>query len=151
MSELWLITAVVFVAVVLGVEASYRLLSHSWRTNKSITRRLALSKQLASRAAVLNALRAERNFFDGQHPFLRRLNDRLAQTGLRLDRHVMLLWVAGLVAITPPLGRFMAAVRARQIRSLRSTALRCPKICSKRNSLDMTRGPSRALSKPSPA
>jgi len=100
MNELWLITGVVFVAVVLGVEASYRLLSHSWRTNKSITRRLALSKQLASRAAVLNALRAERNFFDGQHPLLRRLNDRLAQTGLRLDRHVMLLWVAGLVAIS---------------------------------------------------
>jgi tight adherence protein B len=100
MNELWLITAVVFVAVVLGIEASYRLLSHSWRTNKSITRRLALSKQLASRAAVLNALRAERNFFDGRYPRLRRLNDRLAQTGLRLDRHVMLLWVAGLVAIS---------------------------------------------------
>jgi tight adherence protein B len=100
MNELWLITAIVFVAVVLGVEASYRLLSHSWRTNKSITRRLALSKQLASRAAVLNALRAERNFFDGRYPRLRRLNDRLAQTGLRLDRHVMLLWVAGLVAIS---------------------------------------------------
>jgi tight adherence protein B len=100
MNELWLIAAVVFVAVVLGVEASYRLFSHSWHTKKSVTRRLALSKQLASRAAVLNALRAERSFFKGQHPLLRRLNDRLAQTGLRLDRHMMLLWVVGLTAVS---------------------------------------------------
>jgi tight adherence protein B len=100
MNELWIITAVVFAAVVLGVEASYWLMSHSWRAKKSITRRLALSKQLASRAAVLNALRAERSFFDGKHPLLRRLNDRLAQTGLRLDRQLLLVWVAALAAVS---------------------------------------------------
>ena len=38
MNELWIITAVVFAAVVLGVEASYWLMSHSWRAKKSITR-----------------------------------------------------------------------------------------------------------------
>jgi len=100
MSELWIITAVVFVAVVLGVEAVYWLVSHSWHTSKSISRRLALGRELTSRAAVLNALRAERSFFAGKHPLLRRLNDRLAQTGLRLDRHLLLAWLAALVVVS---------------------------------------------------
>jgi tight adherence protein B len=100
MNELWVITAIVFAAVVLGVEAAYRLLSHSWHTKKSISRRLVLSRELASRAAVLNALRAERSFFDGGHPLVRRLNDRLAQTGLRLDRYILLLWVVGLAVLS---------------------------------------------------
>ena len=34
MNELWIITAVVFAAVVLGVEASYWLMSHSWRAKR---------------------------------------------------------------------------------------------------------------------
>src|SRR5262249_20420610 len=100
MSELWIITAVVFVAVVLGVEAVYWLVSHSWHTSKSISRRLALGRELTSRAAVLNALRAERSFFAGKHPLLRRLNDRLAQTGLRLDRHLLLVWLTALLVVS---------------------------------------------------
>ena len=98
MNELWIITAVVFVAVVLGVEASYWLAVRSWQTQKSINRRLTLSKRLASPAAVLSALRAERSFFDGKHPLLRRINDRFAQTGLRPDRSILLLSVAALGA-----------------------------------------------------
>jgi tight adherence protein B len=100
MSELGIITAVVFVAVALGVEAVYWLVSHSWSTNKSISRRLALGRELTSRAAVLNALREERSFFAGKHPLLRRLNDRLAQTGLRLDRHLLLLWLTVLFVVS---------------------------------------------------
>lgn len=100
MSELGIITAVVFVAVALGVEAVYWLVSHSWSTNKSISRRLALGRELTSRAAVLNALREERSFFAGKHPLLRRLNDRLAQTGLRLDRHLLLLWLTALFVVS---------------------------------------------------
>jgi tight adherence protein B len=98
MNELWIITAVVFVAVVLGVEASYWLAVRSWQTQKSINRRLTTSKQLAGPGAVSSALRAERSFFDGKHPLLRRINDRFAQTGLRPDRSVLLLWVAALGA-----------------------------------------------------
>jgi tight adherence protein B len=78
--------------VVLGVEASYWLIFHSWRTKKSVNRRLALNRQLVGRSAVLNALRAERSFFDGGHPLLRHLNDRFSQTGLRADPGVLLLW-----------------------------------------------------------
>jgi tight adherence protein B len=99
MNELWIIAGAVFLAVVLGIEASYWLIFHSWHTKSSISRRLALSKQLASRAAVLDALRAERTFFDRNNPLLRLLNDRLAQTGLRADRRVMLLGIAGVAAV----------------------------------------------------
>ena len=100
MSELGIITAVVFVAVALAVEAVYWLVSHSWSTNKSISRRLALGRELTSRAAVLNALREERSFFAGKHPLLRRLNDRLAQTGLRVDRHLLLVWLTALFVVS---------------------------------------------------
>src|SRR4051812_23191912 len=100
MNELWIIAAFVFVAVVLGVEASYWLAVRSWRTKKSINRRLTLSKQLAGPVAVLNALRAERSFFEGKHPQLRRLNDWFAQTGLRPDRGVLLLSVSALGAVS---------------------------------------------------
>jgi tight adherence protein B len=100
MSELWIITAVVFVAVALGVEAVYWLVSHSWHTAKSISRRLALGRELTSRAAALSALRAERSLFAGRHPLLQRLNDRLAQTGLRLDRHLLLVWLTALIVVS---------------------------------------------------
>jgi tight adherence protein B len=97
-NELWIIAIFIFTAVVLAIEASYRLALHSWQTKKSITRRLSLSKQLAGRAAVLNALRAERSLFHGNHPLLRMFNDRLAQTGMRLDRGKMLFWISILAA-----------------------------------------------------
>ncbi|PWT88721.1 MAG: hypothetical protein C5B56_08265, partial [Proteobacteria bacterium] len=63
------------------------------------SRRLALGRELTSRAAVLNALREERSFFAGKHPLLRRLNDRLAQTGLRLDRHLLLVWLTARMGV----------------------------------------------------
>lgn len=97
MNELWIIAAFVFVAVALGIEASYWLAVRSWQNKKSIDRRLTSSKQLASPAAVLNALRAERNVFDSKHPLLRHINDLFAQTGLRPDRTVLLLLVTTLV------------------------------------------------------
>jgi tight adherence protein B len=99
LNELWIIGILVFAAVVLGFEAAYWLIFRSWQAKKSITRRLTLTKRLANRAAVLNALRAERSLFDGKHPLLRKLNDRLAQTGLRLDRGVLLLSIAALATV----------------------------------------------------
>ena len=100
MSELWIITAVVFAAVVLGVEAAYWLLLRSWRTKASIDRRLAQSAPSASPAAALSALRAERSFFESKHPLIRHLNDRFAQTGLRSDRSALLLGGGTLVAVS---------------------------------------------------
>jgi len=99
-NELWIITAFVFAAVAFGVEASYWLVFRSWQTKASINRRLASSRQVASPASALTALRAERSFFDGKHPLLRLLNDRLAQTGLRPDRSMLLLWGGTLGAVS---------------------------------------------------
>ena len=87
-----------FASVVLGIEASYWLILRSWKTKRSVTCRLALSRQLANRAAVLNALRAERSVFGGNHPILKKLNDRWAQTGLQIDRGKLLLWFSALGA-----------------------------------------------------
>jgi tight adherence protein B len=93
-----MIAVVIFAAVLLAVEATYWLISRSWRTKKSITRRLALSQQLASRPEVVEALRREHHYFDGTNPLLEMLNDRLAQAGLRMDRGVFLLSISALLA-----------------------------------------------------
>jgi len=100
MNGLWTIAAIIFIAVVLAAEASYWLVTNSWSKKKSIGRRLALINQLGSRAAALNALRAERSFFDSKHRLLLRLNDWLAQTGLSLHREMLLVWAAGLAAVS---------------------------------------------------
>jgi tight adherence protein B len=99
MSESWLIALLVFGAVALAVDALYSLASRLWRTKQSVTRRLAFSQQLSGTAA-LDALREERTFFDSRNPLLQRLNDRLAQTGLRLQGPTVLLYVGSLSAIS---------------------------------------------------
>jgi tight adherence protein B len=98
MNELWLIAALVFVSVILGVEALYWLIVGSWRTEKSINRRLMMSKKFAEPTGILTALRAERSFFDSKNALLRRINDRFSQTGLRPDRSILLLSIATLGA-----------------------------------------------------
>jgi len=99
MNEPWVIALLVFGAVVLGVDALCSLMSRSWRTKQSITRRLALSSQLPGRTAAIDALREERTLFDSRHPVLLRLNDRFAQTGLRLQGAKILLYAGFLLAI----------------------------------------------------
>jgi tight adherence protein B len=91
LNELWLISAFVFVAVLLAVEAIYWTVWRSRRAQKAINRRLALSKSAASAREVLNTLREERGLAEFENPLLRRYNDFLLQTGLRLDRNLLLL------------------------------------------------------------
>jgi tight adherence protein B len=98
-SEPWMIGLLAFAAIVLGVEALYFLIGRSWQTQKSIARRLALGQQLSGRTAVLNALREEQAYFNAENPLLQRLNDRLAQSGLRVQRGVLLLYVGSSLAI----------------------------------------------------
>jgi tight adherence protein B len=93
-----MIAMVIFAAVVLAIEAAYGLISRSWNTKKSTTRRLTLSQQLTGRPEVLEALRREQNYFDGKNPLLGMLNDRLAQAGMRLDRGMLLLSITALLA-----------------------------------------------------
>ena len=98
MSQLALITLFVFVAALLAVEAVYWSVLRSRRSSSAVNRRLALSRRLATPGEVLNALRSERGLAELDSPLFQRVNDWLAQTGLRLNRRALLLSAAGLTA-----------------------------------------------------
>ena len=99
MDQLWIIYAMVFVAVLLGVQGLYLFLSSRRREQKSVNRRLLLTKQLANPTAVLEALRRERGFGDFDNVALRRVSDFLTQTGLRMDLKVLVFAAIGLSVI----------------------------------------------------
>jgi tight adherence protein B len=96
LSNLWVISAAVFVAVMLGIQAIHLVFFRLRSTQKSINHRLALSKQLSGSALVLDALRRERGFGDFENPILVRLNDLLMQTGLKINRPLLSLSIPGL-------------------------------------------------------
>ena len=98
MSQLALFSLFVFVAAILAVEAIYWIVLRSRQASSAINRRLALTRQLTGPREVLNALRSERGLSDLDTPLLSRVNDWLAQTGLRLNRRSLLLSAAGLTA-----------------------------------------------------
>jgi tight adherence protein B len=98
MSQLALFSIFVFVAAILVVEAIYWTVVRSRQASSAINRRLALTRQLAGPREVLNALRSERGLSDLDTPSFSRVNDWLAQTGLRLNRRSLLLSAAGLTA-----------------------------------------------------
>ncbi len=96
LDELWIIYLLVFGAVLLAVQAIYWLFVRSRRTQKTLNRRLILTQQLSNPAAVLEALRQERGFGDFDHPLLAWLNDFLTQTGVSIDRNLLMLWTFAL-------------------------------------------------------
>jgi tight adherence protein B len=96
LDELWIIYALVFVASLLGVYGLYFYLSTRRREQKSVNRRLMLTRQLSNPTAVLEALRRERGFADFDNPVLGRVSDFLTQTGLKLDYKVLALTTIGL-------------------------------------------------------
>ena len=98
MSQLALFSLFVFVAAILAVEAIYWIVLRSRQASSAINRRLALTRQLTGPREVLNALRSERGLSDLDTPLLSRVNDWLAQTGLRLNRRSLLVSAAGLTA-----------------------------------------------------
>jgi tight adherence protein B len=95
-TELWLITGLVFGAVLFGVEAVYWLVFHRRRINKTVDRRLELARGVLDPTEPSNALRGEHGLLDSDHPVFRNLNDLLAQTGLRPDKNVLLLCLLAL-------------------------------------------------------
>jgi tight adherence protein B len=99
MDELWIIISLVFVATLLGVGAAYRLGFQATQAHRAVNRRLALSEQHASPTAALDALRRERGFVDIANPVFRHANDLLMQSGLKLNRKLLLLSVMALSAI----------------------------------------------------
>jgi tight adherence protein B len=96
LNSLWIIYFVVFAAVMLGIQAIYLVFFRLRATRKSINRRLALNTELSGTAAVLDTLRRERGFSGLENPTLQRLNDLLMQTGLKLNRPLLILSVPAL-------------------------------------------------------
>ncbi len=99
MTNLWVIYVAVFAAVMLGVQAVYLIFFRLRTTQKSINRRLELSKHLSGTGTVLDALRRERGFSDLASPTLRRWNDELTQTGLTINRTLLALSIPGLTLV----------------------------------------------------
>jgi tight adherence protein B len=96
--EFWLIPMLVFAAVLLGVQAIYRLVSRSRRTKKAIDRRLADTKAASDSTDRVDALRAERGLAEIDHRLVQAANDFLVQTGLKMDRTMLLFVTVALAA-----------------------------------------------------
>jgi tight adherence protein B len=98
-SELWHIYALVFGAVLLGIQGAYWVLFKERREQKIVNRRLALTAQLANPAEVLHALRKERGIeFLASVPSLQSFNDLIVQSGIRLSGAAWLLTI-GMLAL----------------------------------------------------
>ena len=99
MDELWIIITLVFFATLLGVGAVYRLGFQAAQAHRAINRRLALSEPIASPTAALDALQRERGVVDIPFPLFQHANDLLMQTGLKLNRTLLLVSVLALSAM----------------------------------------------------
>src|SRR5262249_51848164 len=91
LNDISLISVLLFIAVALATQGLYWIAWRSRRAQSSIRRRLALSREGVGSHGPLNALRDERGLAEFEGPRLRRFNDFLAQTGLRLDRNLLLV------------------------------------------------------------
>jgi tight adherence protein B len=103
MSELSIVCAIVFVGVVLAVQALYRILSRAQRGRNTIKRRLAASVDRGARRTPIEVLRQERGLASFDHPRLARLDEFLVQTGVRislLKLGLSTLSLSALVALT---------------------------------------------------
>ena len=99
MNDVSLISVFFFIAVALATQGLYWIAWRSRRAQRSMRRRLASSREGATAQGALNALRDERGLAEFGSPRLRRYNDFLAQTGLRLDRNLLLLCMFTLTAL----------------------------------------------------
>jgi len=106
-TELWIIYALVFGAVLLGMQALYWGLFKERREQQIVNRRLALTAQLANPAEVLQALRKERGIeFLDSIPSLRPFNDLIVQSGIRLSGAGLLLAIGMLAVVAFLLFKF---------------------------------------------
>jgi tight adherence protein B len=99
MDSAWIIYIFVFCAAALGVQAGYRLLFEDRKAQQVVNRRLLLSREISNPQEVLETLRRERGFIEGDNPTLRRWNDILTQSGLRLDGKVLVVVAFALSAV----------------------------------------------------
>jgi tight adherence protein B len=98
--QLWIISALIFGAALLGFRALYGVLFQSRAENKIINRRLALSRELSNPAEVLDVLRRERGLGSisgvASPEWLEKL---VVQSGLNLSVGRVCLWAIGLTAL----------------------------------------------------
>jgi tight adherence protein B len=99
LSQISLISLLVFVAVILAVEGLYWIAWRARRVHGSIIRRLALSKRTAGAREMVSTLREERGFGALDNPLFRRCNTFLAQSGLHVDRNSLIFWTLALVTL----------------------------------------------------
>ena len=99
-TDLWIIYALVFGTVLLGVQGLYVLLFKVRRERSAINRRLVLSAQLNNSNEVLEALRRERSGseFLAQTRIFGGLNELLIQSGAKLDLRFLLF--SGLLLVS---------------------------------------------------
>ena len=94
-TELWLIYALVFGAVLLGFQAIYWVLFKERREKQTINRRLALTAELANPREVLEILRKERGVDVLAHiPSLQSFKELVVQSGVRFTGTKVFLAVA---------------------------------------------------------
>src|SRR5262245_57785226 len=97
-AELWIIYALAFGAVLLGVQGAYWFFFRTRPEKKAINRRIALGQRLESPVEVLNTLQRERGLgLAGETRILAGLELLVLQTGLRVDP-VRLLLLASVAA-----------------------------------------------------
>ena len=93
-NQLWLIYALIFGAVLLGVRALYWLGFRDRTERKIINRRLALSNELKDPVQVLDALRRERGFGTiGGLAGLQWLDELIMQSGVKIDAIRIGVWL----------------------------------------------------------
>ena len=97
-TELWLIYALVFGAVLLGFQGIYWVLFKERREKQAINRRLALTAELANPKEVLEILRKERGVDLAPIPALQSFKELVVQSGVRWTG-VKLLLVAAVPTI----------------------------------------------------
>jgi len=101
MSDLSLIFLLVFLAATFAVYGFYWFFIFNRREQRTVNRRLELSKQLRNPSAVLAILRDERGIRNFSSPPLRRLGDWLTQTGTHITNRMFIasLGVAFLILL----------------------------------------------------
>ena len=99
MSELLIVFLLVFVVALLLMRALASSALHSYQARAAVHRRLSEARQALSSERTVGAIRGVRGLGDFDNSVLRRTNDFLIQTGLKITRVRLALLFLGALAI----------------------------------------------------
>ena len=91
MNELAVIYIIVFCAVLLAVQGTYWFVTEQRRVQGAVNRRLLLAKQTGNAQEVFETLKRERGLIGLENKRFSRWNNLILQTGLRLDRKLLMI------------------------------------------------------------